>query len=324
MNNRRASRPRVSAVVPLFDEEDSIDLLHTELSAALGKFAAEYEIVLVDDGSRDSTWKRVKAIAERDRCVTSIRFARNYGQTAAIQAGFDRAAGEYVVTLDGDLQNDPADVPRLLAELDQGYDVVSGWRKDRKDRLISRRVPSVLANWLIGKITGVRIHDNGCTLKAYRSEIVKRAHLYADMHRFLAPMLSLSGCSYKEIVVNHRPRRFGQTKYGLSRIWKVILDLLTVKMILRFIAHPAIWFVLLGLPFLLAMTATAAVSFYQYLTPQQGQALIVVPSITLLLGFAATNLLTVGMLAELVVRFGDYKETDPIVTTVEQARSRPE
>ncbi len=321
---RDAAGLELSVVVPVYNEDENVEPLHSELGAALAGLArfatreAGYELIFVDDGSTDATGERLRAICDRDPRVVALRFRRNYGQTAAIQAGFDRAAGRIVVTLDGDLQNDPADIGRLLELVDQGYDVVSGWRKERKDRALTRRLPSIVANWMIGRLTGVRLHDNGCTLKAYRREVVKRARLYSEMHRFLAPMLSLSGCRYKEVIVNHRPRLFGRSKYGLSRIWKVMLDLLTVKMLLRFATHPAAWFAILGFPFALAALVTTAASVYLYATAAGEGFDIVVPSVTVLLVFAAFHLLLVGMFAELVVRFGDYRETEPILTSVER------
>ncbi|MEA2690857.1 MAG: hypothetical protein QOJ16_244, partial [Acidobacteriota bacterium] len=218
----------LSIVVPLYNEEESVDALHAEVSGAASKLGIEYEILYVDDGSRDRTVEKLRAVAERDPTVKVIRFRRNYGQTPAIQAGFDQSRGKVVITMDGDLQNDPADMGLLLSHISEGYDVVSGWRRDRQDR-VSRRLPSMAANWMIGRLTGTRIHDNGCTLKAYRSDVVKRTKLYAEMHRFLAPMMSLTGCRTKEVVVNHRSRQFGRSKYGFSRIWKVFLDLLTIK-----------------------------------------------------------------------------------------------
>ncbi len=308
----------LSVVVPVFNEAENVEPLHAELDAALAGLPGRCELIFVDDGSTDGTGERLRAICARDPRVVALRFRRNYGQTAAIQAGFDRARGRIVVTLDGDLQNDPADIARLLELVEQGYDVVSGWRKERQESALTRRLPSIVANWLIGRLTGVRLHDNGCTLKAYRREVVKRARLYSEMHRFLAPMLSLSGCRYREIVVRHRPRRFGRSKYGLSRIWKVMLDLLTIKMLLRFATHPAAWFAILGFPFATAALATTAASVYLYATATGDGFPIVVPSITVLLVFAAFHLLLVGMFAELVVRFGDFRETEPILTTVER------
>ncbi len=308
----------LSVVVPLFDEEDNVEPLYAELTAALGGAVGSYELVLVDDGSRDRTVERLRGICERDPRVKVLKFRRNYGQTAALQAGFDAARGRVVVTLDGDLQNDPRDIAAMLEEIDAGFDVVTGWRRDRKDVWLTRKLPSVAANWLIGWLTGVRIHDNGCTLKAYRRDVVKRARLYSEMHRFLAPMLSLSGCRYREVEVNHRARRFGESKYGLGRIWKVFLDLLTVKMLLRFATHPAAWFAILGFPFVVAGGVATVLSFYLYAVAPAGEPFeIVVPSIAALLVVAAANLVLFGMFAELVVRFGDYRETEPILTRVE-------
>ncbi|MFL6193311.1 MAG: glycosyltransferase family 2 protein, partial [Thermoanaerobaculia bacterium] len=250
----------LSVVVPLYNEEESIEALYREVRAAAGRLGRSWELLLVDDGSTDGTAAKLREICALDPRVRAIRFRRNYGQTAALQAGFDHAEGEVVITLDGDLQNDPDDFGLLLDTLDQGYDVVSGWRRDRKDRLLSRRLPSVAANWLIGALTGVRIHDNGCTLKAYRADVVKRARLYAEMHRFLVPIMALSGSRTTEVVVNHRARRFGRSKYGISRIWKVFLDLLTVKMLLHFTTRPVKWFGILAFPFFVGMLLAFAAS----------------------------------------------------------------
>jgi glycosyltransferase involved in cell wall biosynthesis len=257
-------------------------------------------------------------VVDRDPQVKVIRFRRNYGQTSAIQAGFDQSRGRVVVTMDGDLQNDPGDMGLLLAELDRGYDVVSGWRRDRKDRMISRRIPSRVANWLIGCLTGTHIHDNGCTLKAYRSDVVKRTTLYAEMHRFLAPMMSLTGCHTQEVVVNHRPRQFGRSKYGISRIWKVFLDLLTIKMLLGFTTRPAAWFGLLSLPFLGGALLGLAASIYSYanLGPQRDYPLVF-PSVTILFALAAVHLLLIGVFAELVVKVGDFKEKDAVLASLD-------
>ena len=304
----------VSIVIPLYNEEESVDALYEEVTAAAEGLGREYELILVDDGSRDGTRTKLRALCARDHRVKAVFFRRNYGQTAAIQAGFDHARGRVVITLDGDLQNDPRDFGLLLRYIDEGYDVVCGWRKDRKDKMISRRLPSMAANWLIGKFTGTPIHDNGCTLKAYRADIVKRARLYAEMHRFLAPMMSLSGARYKEVVVNHRARQFGQSKYGISRIWKVFLDLLTVKMLLSFTTRPAVWFGLLSLPFLLGTLLAFGISVYRHMTllPHMHYSLMF-PSATLLFAFAFAHLIILGVLAELVVKVGDFKQKDTIL-----------
>lgn len=309
----------VSIVIPLYNEEESVDALHEEVTAAAEGLGREYELILVDDGSRDATRDKLRALCARDPRVKAVFFRRNYGQTAAIQAGFDHARGRVVITLDGDLQNDPRDFGLLLHHIDEGYDVVSGWRKDRKDKMVSRRLPSMAANWLIGKITGTPIHDNGCTLKAYRADIVKRARLYAEMHRFLAPMMSLSGARYKEVVVNHRARQFGQSKYGISRIWKVFLDLLTVKMLLSFTTRPAVWFGLLSLPFLFGTLLAFGISVYRHMTllPHM-QYSLVFPSATVLFAFACAHLIILGVLAELVVKVGDFKQKDTILAVADR------
>jgi glycosyltransferase involved in cell wall biosynthesis len=308
----------LSIVIPLYNEEESVDALHGEVTAAAERLDREYELILVDDGSRDRTVEKLRAICERDPRVKAVRFRRNYGQTAALQAGFDQARGDVVITLDGDLQNDPHDFGLLLRHIDEGYDVVSGWRKNRQDKMISRRLPSMAANWLIGKLTGTRIHDNGCTLKAYRLEVVRKASLYAEMHRFLAPMMSLSGSRMKEVVVNHRARQFGKSKYGISRIWKVFLDLLTVKMLLGFTTRPALWFGLLSLPFLIGMLLAFVTSVYVHFvwTPHNDYPLVF-PSATLLFAFAFAHLIVVGFFAELVVKVGDFKEVEAVLAAVE-------
>ena len=308
----------LSIVVPLYNEEESVDALYREVTASAEELGLEYELLLVDDGSRDGTRDRLRALCAKDPRVKAVFFRRNYGQTAALQAGFDQAQGRVVITLDGDLQNDPRDFGLLLRSIDEGYDVVCGWRRDRKDKMISRRIPSMAANWLIGRLTGTAIHDNGCTLKAYRAEVIKRARLYAEMHRFLAPMMSLSGVRTKEVVVNHRARQFGTSKYGISRIWKVFLDLLTIKMLLGFTTRPAVWFGLLSLPFLAGTMLAFAISVYRHLTIQpQMQYSIVFPSVTVLFAFAVAHLIVLGIFAELVVKVGDFKEKETILAIVD-------
>jgi glycosyltransferase involved in cell wall biosynthesis len=308
-----------SVVVPLFNEEESVGALHEEITRAAQGLGRSYEVIYVDDGSRDATFERLRAIADADPHVRVVRFRRNYGQTAAIQAGFDQVQGEVVITMDGDLQNDPADFGLLLGWSDKGYDVVSGWRRDRKDKLVSRRLPSMAANWLIGRLTGMRIHDNGCTLKAYRREVVKRASLYAEMHRFLAPMMTLSGCTYREVVVNHRARQYGSSKYGISRIWKVFLDLLTVKMLLGFTTRPSAYFGLLSLPFLVGTLLALAVSVYSYATLHPGMAYpLVFPSATVLFAVAFAHLNLLGMFAELAVKVGDFRENEAVLSRLDR------
>ncbi len=308
----------LSIVVPVFDERGNVAPLHAEITEAMRELGLSYELIFVDDGSTDGTQQALRELCETDPHMTVLCFTRNYGQTAALQAGFDEASGEVVVTMDGDLQNDPADTRLLLDKLDEGFDIVSGWRRSRQEVLLTRRIPSKAANWLIARVTGARIHDNGCTLKAYRLPVVKSAQLYSEMHRFLVPMLSLSGHMIAEVEVNHRPRQHGNSKYGLSRIWKVLLDMVAVKMLLRFASHPAAWFALLGFPFMIASIATGAASVYLYsstdLAPWSRP--VILQSISLLAAFTAVHLLLLGMLAELVVRVGDRREAEHLLVDV--------
>lgn len=232
----------LSVVVPLYDEEANVPHLVDAVRRALEP-TREWELILVDDGSRDGTAEAARTESQEDPRVHLIRLARNYGQTAAMQAGFDHAKGEAVVSMDGDLQNDPRDIPRLLAELEKGYDLVVGYREDRKDELISRKIPSWAANRMIQRITGVSIRDNGCSLKAFRRSTLKKIYLYSELHRFIPAVAAGSaGARITEIPVRHHPRRFGRSKYGLSRIWRVLVDLVTVTMIRWFRERPLLMF----------------------------------------------------------------------------------
>lgn len=224
--------PEISVVVPLYDEEPNVEPLHRELAAVLGPLGRPYEIIFVDDGSRDGTFGRLRAVYAGDPHVRVIRFSRNFGQTAAFAAGFAHARGRLIVTADGDLQNDPADIPRLL-DLARDHDIVCGWRKERKDAFLTRHVPSVAANWLLGLASGIRLHDNGCSLKVFRAEVVKPLKLAPGMHRYLPALASQLGGRVAEVVVNHRPRRFGRSKYGLSRTFGVVRDLLRLRRLMR-------------------------------------------------------------------------------------------
>ena len=310
-------RRDLSVVVPMFEEGLNAELLHRELTRAVRRISKDYEIIVVNDGSKDATLDRLRTLCASDPHLSVLSFERNYGQAAAIQAGFDHASGRIVITMDGDLQNNPADIARLVAKLEDGFDVVSGWRKTRQENFITRRLPSKVANWLITQVTGTALHDNGCTLKAYRLDVVKNARLYAEMHRFLVPMLSLSESVVTELEVDHRPRLHGRSKYGLSRIWKVLLDLVTVKMLLRFSSHPAAWFAILAFPFFvisLFALVGSAVSVDQVVPA--GAPSIVLPSIALLAAFTSLHLLLLGMLAELVVRVGDRRESDALLMDI--------
>jgi glycosyltransferase involved in cell wall biosynthesis len=250
---------KLSIVVPLYNEEESVGRLYRAIVDALEGQAFEIEMVFVDDGSRDATLARAQAIAASDPRLRVVEFRRNYGQTPAMAAGIDLAAGDIIVTMDGDLQNDPRDIPRFVEKMQEGYDIVVGWRFNRQDKLLTRKIPSRIANWLIGKVTGVPIRDNGCSLKAYRASVIKRVPLYNEMHRFIPAMTTITGARIAEIKVRHHARRFGESKYGLSRTYKVLLDLLSVKTITGFAQRPLTWFGLLSLPFfLLAVVAIFA------------------------------------------------------------------
>jgi glycosyltransferase involved in cell wall biosynthesis len=230
--------PELSIVIPLRDEESNVVPLHEELTRVLSGLGLSYEIILVEDGSEDGTFARLRDVQATDPRVRVIRFTRNFGQTAAFAAGFAAACGRFIITADGDLQNDPADIPRLLA-IARTHDVVCGWRKDRKDAFLTRHVPSVAANWLLGLISGIRLHDNGCSLKVFRAEVVKPLKLRPGMHRYLPAIASQLGPRVTEAVVNHRPRRFGRSKYGLSRTFGVIADLAHLRGVMRQAVDPS-------------------------------------------------------------------------------------
>ncbi|MBI4262782.1 MAG: glycosyltransferase family 2 protein [Acidobacteria bacterium] len=229
--------PDISIVIPLRDEEANVGPLHDELTAVLTSLGVEYELILVDDGSEDATFERLAEIHSRDPRVRVIRFTRNFGQTAAFAAGFAHARGRLIVTSDGDLQNDPADIPRMVA-LARDRDIVCGWRKDRKDAFLTRHVPSVVANWLLGLVTGIRLHDYGCSLKVFQADLVKRLTLRPGMHRYLPALAIRRGGRIAEVVVNHRPRRSGRSKYGLSRTFGVVRDLIALRRLMREASDP--------------------------------------------------------------------------------------
>ena len=228
----------VSLVLPVYNEEDNVQPLYEALVGAMAGLSLPCEVVLVNDGSSDDTAARLDALAERDSRFVIIHLRRNFGQTAAMAAGFDEASGDVVIAMDADLQNDPADIPKLLDKMNEGYDVVSGWRRDRKDKWLTRILPSKIANWLISRMTGVYLHDYGCSLKAYRREVLRDVRLYGEMHRYIPALAYWAGGSVAEVVVAHHPRRFGKSKYGLSRILRVVLDLMTVKFLLAYSTKP--------------------------------------------------------------------------------------
>jgi glycosyltransferase involved in cell wall biosynthesis len=295
------NRPQLSVVVPLYNEEGCVVPLHASLVEVCDQVASSYELIFVDDGSDDQTFPMLKLLYARNPRVKVIRFRRNCGQTAAMNAGFRYAKGEVIISMDGDLQNDPRDIPRLLEKIEEGYDIVCGWRKSRRDKLISRKIPSILANRLIGYLTGVKIHDNGCSLKAYRTHVIKRVPLYSEMHRFIPAMATLTGAKITEIATAHHARRSGKSKYGLSRIWKVSLDLVLIKMLTTFAEKPALWFSMLSIPsFLLGMVCLAGLIV-------SAPSTIVLPTLTFLFFALSTHFQTMGLLGEMALRSGDFR-----------------
>jgi glycosyltransferase involved in cell wall biosynthesis len=303
----------ISIVVPLYNEEECVKHLYDSITEVMKVVERSYEIIFVDDGSSDETFERAKAIHQEDPHLKVIKFRMNYGQTPAMQAGFDQANGKIIVSMDGDLQNDPKDIPKFLEKIDEGYDIVCGWRKNRKDKLVTRKIPSKIANWIIGNVTGVKIHDNGCSLKAYKSATIKETKLYSEMHRFIPAMTSIIGARYTEIVVNHHARKFGTSKYGLSRIWKVFLDIITIKMLLGFSVTHGVWFVMLSIPFLIMGSIFVLFSMNLYLNPQiLGYTPIIFPAVSFLFFFTFVHLLLLGLLSEMIFKTGDLRSKDMI------------
>lgn len=304
----------LSVVIPAYNEEENVPILYEKLKKVLDSLGEDYEIIFVDDGSTDGTYQRLKQLAEKDSRLKVIRFKRNYGQTAAMSAGFEHAKGDVIITLDADLQNDPEDIPLLLEKLEEGYHVVSGWRKDRKDPFLSRRLPSMIANWLISKITSVHLHDYGCTLKAYRAEVVKDLELFGDMHRFLPALTKRRGAKITEVVVRHHPRMFGRSKYGIGRTVRVLLDIMLVKFLNEYINKPlymfgSVGFLLLGLGL---FSLFYLIFLKLFLEEPIGRRPLLILSVLLIL--AGIQLISTGLLAELLVRiYYRTKDTKPYI-----------
>lgn len=296
-----ANLPEVSVVVPLFNEQDNLTALHEQITQALAD-KYNYEIVFVDDGSADNSFNILSRLHQADVRVCVIRFRRNFGQTAALSAGFAHARGKIIIAIDADLQNDPTDIPKMIAQLDEGYDVVSGWRKKRHDNAITRLIPSRIANWLIARITGVKLHDFGCTLKAYRREVVVETKLYGEMHRFIPALASWNGARITEMVVNHRPRSTGVTKYGLGRTLKVVLDLITVKFLGSFSTKPIYIFGGLGALSALGAVFCGLFVLYQKLAHNFSMNRNPLLILTAILIMATIQFVLMGLLAELLVR----------------------
>jgi glycosyltransferase involved in cell wall biosynthesis len=315
----------LSVVIPVRNEAPSLATLHDELTKTLTAWGRSYEIIVIDDGSTDDSFQILGRLQARDPHLRVIRFRRNFGQTAAFAAGFDYARGRVIITSDGDLQNDPADIPGLVEALEGGHDIVCGWRKDRKDAFLSRRLPSMMANWLISVSTGVHLHDYGCSLKAFRMEVVKPMKLYGEMHRFLPAIASEQGVSIAERVVNHRPRQHGASKYGISRTIRVILDLLTVKFLLSYSTRPLQIFGLIGFAMLIPGLLVTGWLGYVRLMGEQSIANRPLLLFGMALTFGGMQFITLGLLAELQARTyheSQHKPTYAIREVLETEASR--
>jgi len=302
----------LSIVIPLLNEEENIPKLYREISEVLTGINRDHEIVFVDDGSTDTSLQLLKELQQKDSSVVVVSFRKNFGQTAAMAAGFDYARGDVIITMDADLQNDPRDIPLLLEKVDEGFDVVTGWRYDRKDPFINRRLPSMIANKIISKTTGVNLHDYGCTLKAFRKEVIKTIKLYGEMHRFIPAIASGMGISIAEVKVNHRARMFGTSNYGISRSFRVILDLLTVKFLLSYATRPIHVFGIFGLASsgLGGLIAFVMIIQRQFWRIPMGDRPLLLLAILLL--FMGVQFITIGLLAELQARTYHESQDKPI------------
>jgi glycosyltransferase involved in cell wall biosynthesis len=304
--------PEISVVVPMRNESPNVAELHAELSAVLDAFGRPYEILVIDDGSTDDTFAKLAALQRRNPRLRVIRFRRNFGQTAAFAAGFARARGRYIVTFDGDLQNDPTDIPAMIEKIAEGPDIVAGWRKERKDAFLNRRLPSMIANTVISFATGVKLHDYGCSLKVFRAEVVKSMKLYGEMHRFLPAIAAEQGVDIVEHVVNHRKRIHGQSKYGISRTIRVVLDLMTVKFLSSYSTRPLQMFG--GVGFGMGLFGAIICAYMAYLkivyNPGIANRPLLLLGVLLILG--GINLVMTGLLGEMLSRTYHESQNKPI------------
>jgi dolichol-phosphate mannosyltransferase len=299
---RTMARPEISVVIPLYNEAPNVGPLLTELFPALRAVGRTFEVICVDDGSADGTFAALERFAQKEPGLRVIRFRRNFGQTAAMSAGIEGARGKVIVPMDGDMQNDPADIGRLLAELESGHDVVSGWRKERKDKEFGRKLPSQIANALISSVSGVRLHDYGCSLKAYRREVLEGVRLYGEMHRFIPVYASWQGAKVTEMVVNHRPRHAGRSKYGLGRTLKVVLDLLVVKFLASFMTRPIYFFGGAGLGAIACGVLSFCAALFYKLAGEKDLVETPLPLLAVAFVLAGVICILMGVLAELIVR----------------------
>jgi glycosyltransferase involved in cell wall biosynthesis len=316
MTVTETSCPELTIFIPVYDEEESIDELYIQLSKTLEKINYIAEIIFVDDGSQDHSFDKLKSISQKDSRVKIIRFRKNFGQTAALRAAIEHSQGEFFIPLDADLQNDPADIPKLLEKANQGYDVVSGWRKRRRDPWMSRTLPSRIANTLISWITGIPLHDYGCSLKVYRREVLSPEALCGEMHRFLPAFAGWQGAKICEVEVRHHPRKHGVSKYGIFRTFKVLIDLITVKCITGYSAKPSYVFSAVGIPFIFMGGGAFVISAYRVLALERYQT---TPMIFMMVIFtlAGLQLILMGLLAEIQIRQRTGSGEGHIYITVE-------
>ncbi|NJN81746.1 MAG: glycosyltransferase family 2 protein [Caldilineaceae bacterium] len=312
----------LSVVIPLFNEEESIPHLHAALSEALEAYGKPYEIIIVDDGSKDRSFALLSELAQEDNRLIVVRLRRNFGQTAAFAAGFDQARGEVIITMDADLQNDPKDIPLLMAKMDEGYDIVSGWRKDRQDRFLDRKLPSMIANRLISNVTDVQLHDYGCSLKAYRRDVLQHVHLYGELHRFIPALASQVGGTVTEVPVDHHARQFGASKYGISRTVRVVLDLITVWFLGSYATRPLHVFGTMGL--ISAGLGCLAGIYLTFVKLFMGQNIGGRPMLLLavLLVVVGVQLITMGLLGEMIIRTYHESQNKPIYIIREVVSNR--
>jgi glycosyltransferase involved in cell wall biosynthesis len=296
----------LSIIVPVYNEELSIEPLYEAIVDSVNNTGLKYEILLIDDGSSDKTFLNAKNLAEKDSHLKVIKLKRNYGQTIGLHAGFQNAAGKYIVTMDGDLQNDPSDINEMIKKINEGNDIVLGWRHNRQDKMISRKLPSKIANWLITKLTGVPVKDNGCAIRAYRAEIIKKFPMYSEMHRLLPVMTALSGAKFTQIKVKHHPRKFGSSKYGLSRIYKVMIDMVALKIIFTFFYMPLYGFGLFAMVFGVLCLFVLIMGIFRILL-YPGASLVTIMGAGLLLGSLSFFLLFLGIISDMIYQNGDIK-----------------
>ena len=301
----------ISIIIPVFNESESIVFLIDEIVGVMAANKLNYELIVVNDGSKDDTHQVLKQLTLNITELSVICLRKNYGQTAAMSAGFDNSKGDIVITLDGDLQNDPKDIPKLIAEINNGYDLICGWRFHRKDKLINRKIPSKLANKLIAKVTGLKLHDYGCSLKAFKKEIIDDIKLYGELHRFLPVLANIEGARIKEIKVNHRSRKYGSSKYGIDRTFRVLMDLLTVWFMTKFLTRPMYGFGFVGI---ISIMFSLAMSSYLLVLKIMGEDIGNRPLLmfSLILGIAGVQLFSFGLLSELLIRTYHESQGRPI------------